>query len=94
MKFHYLKIEGSDLEVTMGFRHSGIFNRNDLFARQKDFLSSDDIGNGALFTCAGFSLALIWHKTSVFVFDSHRRDRNGRHVFNGQSAFLNQNFVQ
>ena len=43
----------------MGFRHSGIFNSNDVFARQKDFLSSDDIGNGALFICAGFSFALI-----------------------------------
>ena len=60
----------------MGFRHSGIFN-NDLFAHQKDFLSSDDIGNGAIFTCAGLGFALIWHKTSVFVFDSHSHDRNG-----------------
>ena len=59
-------MEGSDLEVRMGFRHSGIFN-NDLFAHQKDFLSSDDIGNGAIFTCAGLSFALVWHKTSVFV---------------------------
>ena len=54
------------MEVTIGFCHSGIFN-NDLFAHQKDFLSSDDIGNGAIFTCAGLSFALVWHKTSVFV---------------------------
>ena len=82
-----LKIEGSNLEVRMGFRHSGIFN-NDLFAHQKDFLSSDDIGNGAIFTCAGLSFALIWHKTSAFVFDSHSRDRNGQHISNGQSVLL------
>ena len=55
-----LKIEGSDLEVRMGFRHSGICNNNDLLAHQKDFISSDDIGNGAIFTCAGLSFALIW----------------------------------
>ena len=63
----------------MGFRHSGIFN-NDLFAHQKDFLSSDDISNGTIFTCAGLSFALIWHKTSIFVFDSHSRDRNGHDI--------------
>ena len=54
-----LKIEGSDLEVKMGFRLSVIFNNNDLFAHQKDFLSSDDIGNGAIITCPGLSFALI-----------------------------------
>ena len=49
------KIEGSDLEVRTAFHHSGIFN-NDLFAHQKDFLFSDDIGNGAIFTRAGSAL--------------------------------------
>ena len=76
-----LKIEGSDLEVRMGFHHSGVFNNNDFFPRQKDFFSSDDIGNGAILTCASLSFALIWHKTS-FVFDSHSRDRNGHHISN------------
>ena len=38
----------------MGFRHNNVFN-NDLFSRQKDFLSSDNIGNGAIFICAGLS---------------------------------------
>ena len=74
----------------MGFRHIGNndFNNNDLFAHQKDFLSSYDIGSGAIFTCAGLSFALIWHGTSVFVFDSHSRDRNGHHISNGQSVLL------
>ena len=83
-----LKIEASDLEVRMGFRHSGNFNDNDLFAHQKDFLSSDDIGNGTIFTCAGVSFAVIWHKTSVFVFDSYSHDRNGHHISNGESVLL------
>ena len=63
----------------MVFCHSGNFN-NDLFANQKDFFSSDDIGNGAIFTCGGLSFALIWHKASVFVFDSHGRNRNGHDI--------------
>ena len=75
----------------MGFRHSGIFN-NDLFAHQKDFLSSDDIGNGAIFTCADLSFALVWHKTSVFLFDSHSRDRNGHDICMANQ--FSYNFVQ
>ena len=75
----------------MGFRHSGIFN-NDLFAHQKDFLSSDDIGIGAIFICAGLSFALTWHKKFVFVFDSHSRDRNGHNISMANQFFYN--FVQ
>ena len=41
-----------------------------IFAYHKYFLSCDDIKHGAIFTCAGLSFALIWHKTFVFVFDS------------------------
>ena len=83
-----LKIEGFDLKVRMGFRHSGIFNNNDLFTHQKTLLSSDDIGNGTIFTCSGLSFALNRHKTSVFVFDSHSRDRNGHHISICQSVLL------
>ena len=75
----------------MGFRHSNIFN-NDLFAHQKDFLSSDDIGNGAIFTCADLSFALVWHKISVFLFDSHSRDRNGHDI--SMANQFSYNFVQ
>ena len=75
----------------MGFCHSGIFN-NDLFTHQKDFLSSDDIGNGAIFTCADLSFALVWHKTSVFLSDSHSRDRNGHDI--SMANQFSYNFVQ
>ena len=72
----------------MGFRHSGIFNNNELSAHQKDFPSSDDIGNGAIFTCACLSFALMWHKTSFLVFDSHSRDSSGHHISDDQSVLL------
>ena len=45
----------------MGFCHCGIFNNNNLFANQKSFLSSDDIRDDAIFTCAGLSFSLICH---------------------------------
>ena len=82
------KIEGSDLEARMIFQHSGIFNNNDLFAHQKDFLFSGDIGNGATFTCAGQSFTLIWPKTYIFVFDLYSHDVNAHHISNGQLVLL------
>ena len=62
-----------------------------IFAHPKKFLSSDDIGNSAIFTCAGITFALIWHNTSVFVFDLHSRNRNGHHISNFKFSY---NFVQ
>ena len=64
-----------------------MFNAIDLFLYHKQ-MTSESLGNGAVFTCAGFSFALLWNKNSVFVFDSHNRDRNGCHVSNGQSVLL------
>ena len=42
-------------------RHSDLINNIDLFIHPKH-LNPDEIGNGATFTCAGFSFALIWTK--------------------------------
>ena len=47
---------------------------------------SDDIGNGTILTSACLSFALIWHKTSVFVCDSHSR---GHHISNGKWEYKN-----
>ena len=54
-------------------RHSDLINNIDLFIHPKH-LNPDEIGNGATFTCAGFSFALIWTKKTIFVFDSHSRN--------------------
>ena len=45
--------------------------------------NSDQRGNGAIFTCGGFSFATIWCVNSFFLFDSHIdgfNDLNGRAV--------------
>lgn len=49
---------------------SDVLNKNDLFVHHR-CLIPDEIGNGAICTCAGFSFALIWTKKFMFVFDSH-----------------------
>ena len=45
-------------------------------------------GNRAIFTCAGFSIAIIWWNNSLFVFDSHSRNADGCHDSNGKAILL------
>ena len=82
-----VNIEGYCIKVGKLMLYSDIFNAIDLFLYHKQ-ITSEVLGNGAIFTCAGFSFALIWNKNSVFVFGSHSRDRNGCRVPNGQSVLL------
>ena len=44
------------------------------------------LGNGAIFSCAGFSCALIWTKKSMF--GTHSRNSQGVLIPNGQSVLL------
>ena len=67
--------------------YSDLFNSVDLFFHHK-CLSSDEIGNGAIFTCAGTSIALIWNTDFVFVSDSHSRNSKGCHISDGKSVCL------
>ena len=71
-----VKLKGCDLEVTMLQHYSNRFSKFDLFIDHKE-LSSTEVGNGAIFTCAGISFALIWGRKSVFLFDSHSRNSEG-----------------
>ena len=87
-----VNIEGYCIKVGKLMLYSDIFNAIDLFLYHKQ-ITSEVLGNGVIFTCAGFSFALIWNKNSVFVFGSHGRDRNGCHVPNGQSVLLELSLV-
>ena len=40
-------------------------------------LDSSHTGNGAIFTCGGLSVLLIWGTNRVFLFDSHSRNIKG-----------------
>ena len=72
-------IEGFNVRAQKLILYRNLFNSVDLFFHHK-CLSSDEIGNGAIFTRAGTSIALIWNTNSVFVFDSHGRDKKGCHI--------------
>ena len=80
-------IEGLNVRSQKLMLHRGLFNSRDLFFHHK-CLPSDEIGNGAIFTCAGSNIALIWNTNSVFVFDSHSRDNKGCHISDGKPVCL------
>ena len=72
--------------------YSNRFSKFDLFIDNKE-LSSTEIGNGAIFTCAGISFALIWGTKSVFLFDSPSRNSEGCHDPDGSIISLRIQFI-
>ena len=82
-----LDIEGFNIRAQKLMLYNDLFNSFDLFFNH-ECLSSDEIGNGSIFTCAGTSIALIWNTNSVFVFDFHSRDSKGCHISDGKSVCL------
>ena len=54
----FVKIESFDIKLKMLQHHSDLFNNTDLFIHYKR-LTLHETGNDAIFTCAGFSFALI-----------------------------------
>ena len=66
-----LQIEGASISVTRLALESNLFSeRNNLFENYIHYSPSEK-GNGAIFTCAGYSIATIWSNNDVFIFDSH-----------------------
>lgn len=51
-------------------------------------MTSSEIGNGAIFNCAGFSFAITWNKKSIFIFDSHNSSRDGLNISNVQASLV------
>ena len=68
-----VKLKECDLEFTMLQHYSNRFSKFDLSIDHKE-LSSTKEDNGAIFTCTGISVALIWGKKSVFLVSSHSRN--------------------
>ena len=82
------KIENFDLNEVMLDHESYLMqNKNDLFENYRH-LTQRNTGDGPIFTCAGFSVAIMWNKTSVFLFGSHIRNDQGFHDPNGKATLL------
>jgi len=82
-------LEGINVSAQRLVHESHIFSdKNNLFENYSHY-DANQKGNGAIFTCNGFSVAAIWGQDHVFVFDSHSRNRQG--LQNGEAYF--ENFV-
>ena len=62
-------------------------DKNDHFENYRH-LNQTNTGYGTIFTCADFSVAIMWNKTSVFLFYSHSRNNQGFHGPNGKATLL------
>ena len=88
-------LAGDELPFTFSFRvmislakKSHLFvDIDNLFKNYRHHIC-DQTGNGAMFTCGGFSLAAIWCVNSFFLFDSNSRNIDGFNDPNGQTVIL------
>ena len=77
-------VENNNIKIEMLENYNGLLGCNYLFPEH----SHCDIGNGLIFTRAGYSFSLIWSKKSIFLFDSHSRDINGSFIDEGSCVAL------
>ena len=57
---HVVNIEGYNIHTRFFVQHSDILGYNDNLFQHIRNLDSSQTGNGAIFTCGGFSILLIW----------------------------------
>ena len=82
------KIENFDLNrLMLDHENHSMQDKNDVFENYRH-LTQRNTGGGAIFTCAGFRVAIMWSKTSLFLFDSHSRNNQGFHDRNGKATLL------
>ena len=81
-----MPLESTSVSARRLARESLLFaEKNNLLENYRHF-SESNRGNGAIFTCGGYSVATIWTKNNVFLFDSHSCNTYGLHGPNGRAA--------
>ena len=76
---HDISIEDTHVSAEMLAHESNLFAEKDNLFENCRHYDSTEKGNGAIFTCAGFTVAVVWSQNYVDVFDSHSRNSNGFH---------------
>ena len=81
-------MEGIYISINSLSHESHLFlEKNNLFENYRHYSPSEK-GNGAIFTCAGFSVVVLWTQDHFYVFDSHSRNSKGFHDPNGKAILL------
>ena len=82
-------VEGCEVQVFRLENESGwinIANRFDML--ETSFKNTGNTGSGMIFFISGYTFAVIWSKSGIFVCDSHSRDKNGHIVPDAYSILL------
>ena len=80
-----VQVENNTLKIEMLDHLVGRLGQNSIFS---EHASISDIGNGLIFTTAGYCISLIWSKNAIVLFDSHSRDMDGCFTDTGNSILL------
>ena len=80
-----VQVENNTLKIEMLDNFVGLLGYNSVFANH---VSLCDIGNGLIFTTAGYCISLIWSKNYIVLFDSHSRDNDGCFTDAGNAVLL------
>ena len=84
-----VNIEGHSLGVILLENESGVMNTTEQFNFLKmSFQSEMNTGTGAIFFINGYTFALIWNKSGIFLCDSHSRNNEGFITADGTSVLL------
>ena len=83
---HDTSIEGTQVSAKILAHESNLFVEKENLLENYRRYDSTGKGNGAIFTCAGFSVAVLWLQHYVYVFDSHSRNSSGFHDSNGKAV--------
>ena len=79
-----IAIENTNIDIKLLANYFGFFRQTKILENHM----TTDIGNGLIFTTDGYSFSLIWNKTSVSLFESHGRDKNGSFTNDGTAVVL------
>ena len=84
-----INIEGFSLDVILLENEAGVMNSTEQFNVPKmSFQTKTNTGTRAIFFIYGYTFALIWHKSEMFLCDSHSRNKEGLITADGASILL------
>ena len=84
-----VNIEGHSLDVILLENEAGVMKTTEQFNFLKmSFQTKTNTGTGAIFFINGYTFALIWHKSGIFLCDSHSRNKEGIITADGASVLL------
>ena len=85
---HDISIEGTHVSAKMLAHESNLFVEKENFFENYRHYYSTEKGNGAIFICAGFSVAVLWSQHCIHVLNSQSRNSSGFHDANGKAILL------